>query len=509
MTELSEANIKEAGRIEALFDRIRQREDLRKAISDLRKTIKEKEQYEYVQVHFDSLDMLRPLLSDEDAKVRKNAAALLGDLRIREAAPDLYSAYQKEHTLFVKGTILGALEKTDPYPYLCELRERYEILCAKEIPEDEKKHTREELRILERILRKEGKENRHTFTGWTEKLAILLTVNGTYQNLTAEKLSADRKKETALGVQAIVNDLKKVTAIRTFRELLFPIRLQKTVSFADGPEKFGEALAKSKLVPLLERCHKEPFPFYFRMELRGGFSLEERSRYLKRAAWEIEERSGRKLINAPEDYEFELRLLFDKSGNIHVLLKMNTIPLERFSYRKETISASIHPSAAAMFMELARPWMKERAQILDPCCGVGTMLVERHKLLPAREIYGIDIFGEAVEKAKINTAKAGMHVNFIHKDYLDFKHNYLFDEIIANMPLRGKHTKEEQDLFYRGFFDKSEELLAPGGILVLYSNENGFVKKQIRLHPAFWLCKEFPIREKEQFCLYIIACRNK
>ena len=100
-------------------------------------------------------------------------------------------------------------------------------------------------------------------------------------------------------------------------------------------------------------------------------------------------------------------------------------------------------------------------------------------------------------------------MNFIHKDYLDFKHNYLFDEIIANMPQRGKRTKEEQDLFYRGFFDKSEELLAPGGILMLYSNENGFVKKQIRLHPAFWLCKEFLIQEKEQFYLYIIACRNK
>ncbi len=508
MTELYSAETMADGGIEELCRQIEQKENLRKALSELRAVIKEKALYEEIRRRLKEGEVIAPLLLSEDAKIRKNAAALLGDLQIQEMALQLYLAYQKEETLFVRGTILGALEKTDPYPYLSELQEQYEFLCKKEIPEHEKKHTREEIRILERILRKEGKENRHTFTGWEEKLLILLTTNGGYQNLITEKLSADRKKETSLGVQAVVNDLRKVTAIRTFRELLFPVRLDRTVVFEDGPEIFGEALANSKLLPLLERCHKEPAPFYFRIDLRGGFSLEERSRYIKRAAFAIEEKSGRRLINTPEDYEFEIRLLLDKTKKIHVFLKMFTIPMERFSYRKGTIAASMHPSMAAMILELARPWMKEKAQVLDPCCGVGTMLVERHKLLAAREIYGIDIFGEAVEKARINTAEAGMHVNFIHKDYLDFKHEYLFDEIIANMPIRGKRTKEEQDLFYRGFFDKSEELLTPGGILLLYSNENGFVKKQIRLHPAFKLYQEFLVREKEQFYMYVIGCRK-
>ena len=508
MTELYSAETMADGGIEELCRQIEQKENLRKALSELRAVIKEKALYEEIRRRLKEGEVSAPLLLSEDAKIRKNAAALLGDLQIQEMALQLYLAYQKEETLFVRGTILGALEKTDPYPYLSELQEQYEFLCKKEIPEHEKKHTREEIRILERILRKEGKENRHTFTGWEEKLLILLTTNGGYQNLITEKLSADRKKETSLGVQAVVNDLRKVTAIRTFRELLFPVRLDRTVVFEDRPEIFGEALANSKLLPLLERCHKEPAPFYFRIDLRGGFSLEERSRYIKRAAFAIEEKSGRRLINTPEDYEFEIRLLLDKTKKIHVFLKMFTIPMERFSYRKGTIAASMHPSMAAMILELARPWMKEKAQVLDPCCGVGTMLVERHKLLAAREIYGIDIFGEAVEKARINTAEAGMHVNFIHKDYLDFKHEYLFDEIIANMPIRGKRTKEEQDLFYRGFFDKSEELLTPGGILLLYSNENGFVKKQIRLHPAFKLYQEFLVREKEQFYMYVIGCRK-
>jgi hypothetical protein len=362
MTELYSAETMADGGIEELCRQIEQKENLRKALSELRAVIKEKALYEEIRRRLKEGEVIAPLLLSEDAKIRKNAAALLGDLQIQEMALQLYLAYQKEETLFVRGTILGALEKTDPYPYLSELQEQYEFLCKKEIPEHEKKHTREEIRILERILRKEGKENRHTFTGWEEKLLILLTTNGGYQNLITEKLSADRKKETSLGVQAVVNDLRKVTAIRTFRELLFPVRLDRTVVFEDGPEIFGEALANSKLLPLLERCHKEPAPFYFRIDLRGGFSLEERSRYIKRAAFAIEEKSGRRLINTPEDYEFEIRLLLDKTKKIHVFLKMFTIPMERFSYRKGTIAASMHPSMAAMILELARPWMKEKAQ---------------------------------------------------------------------------------------------------------------------------------------------------
>jgi len=287
--------------------------------------------------------------------------------------------------------------------------------------------------------------------------------------------------------------------------LFFSIGLGVKITMQDGPEAFGEAVAKSKLLPFLTQCHKEPYPFYFRLDLKGNFPLDERSRYTKRAAAVIEEQSGRKLINAPDDYEFELRLMFDKQKNIHLFLKMATVAMDRFDYRKGSVAASIHPSAAAMLLMLAKPYLRKNAQILDPCCGVGTMLVERHRLLPAREIYGIDIFGEAVEKAKENIKAAGMHVNFINKDYLDFKHGYLFDEIIANMPVRRKQMKEEQDTFYRAFFDKSQELIAPDGIMLLYSNENGFIKKQLRLHPGFRLYKEYLISEKEQFYFYIIG----
>lgn len=494
--------------IETLLEQIKRQEDVRKALSQLRAEIKTEEANRHVRELIGDGSEIVQLLLSEDPKIRKNAAALLGDLEVEAAAEAIYHAYQKEQTLFVRGSLLQALEQTNAYPYLSELRDQYEMLCRREPEEAEKKHVREELHALERIFRSEGLTRRHKFTGWDNQFLILLITNPQYAALTADQLPPCRQKLSSLGVQAIVEDLRPIVKIRTFRELLFPIRLSEKVSMEDGPEALGEAIVKSRLRSVIERSHREPGPFQFRLDLKGGFSLEERSRYLKRAAAVIEEKSDRKLLNAPDEYEFEIRLLPDKEQNIHVFLKMFTIPMDRFSYRRETIAASIQPSAAAMFFELARPYLKEQAQVLDPCCGVGTMLVERDRVLPVRMAYGIDTFGEAVEKARRNTKSAGMQVNFINRDYLDFKHSYPFDEIIANLPVRGKRTKEEQDAFYAGFFKKSEELLAPDGMMILYSNEAGFIKKQLRLHPKFKLYQEYMILEKGQFCLYVIGMQR-
>ena len=77
------------------------------------------------------------------------------------------------------------------------------------------------------------------------------------------------------------------------------------------------------------------------------------------------------------------------------------------------------------------------------------MLIERDIAQPAREKYGIDIFGPAIEGARENASLAGEKINFIHRDYFDFKHDYLFDEIITNMPVRGRQSRGEMDALDR------------------------------------------------------------
>lgn len=145
----------------------------------------------------------------------------------------------------------------------------------------------------------------------------------------------------------------------------------------------------------------------------------------------------------------------------------------------------MHPSLAALIMELAAPYLKENAQIIDPFCGVGTMLIERDIRVPAREKYGTDIFGEAIDGARENAALAGEQINFIHRDFFDFRHDYLFDEIVTNMPVRGKMTREQLDRLYEKFFRKALTILEKEAVIVMYTGEIGFVKKQLRLHREF------------------------
>ncbi len=196
------------------------------------------------------------------------------------------------------------------------------------------------------------------------------------------------------------------------------------------------------------------------------------------------------------------------------------------------------------------------------------MLIERDICVPAHEKYGVDIFGDAIRKygvdifgdairmARENAAAAGEQIYFINRDYFDFTHRHKFDEIITNMPVRsaaragakskeemdafyqkliyfinrdyfdfthrhkfdeiitnmpvrsaaraGAKSKEEMDAFYQKFFDRSAGLLESGGMMILYGNEQGFVKKQLRLRDDYRLLREHVIRQKDRFHLFLI-----
>ena len=121
--------------------------------------------------------------------------------------------------------------------------------------------------------------------------------------------------------------------------------------------------------------------------------------------------------------------------------------------------------------------------------------------------YAVDIFGEAIAGAKENAAAAGVDCNFIMKDFLEFSSKHQMTEIFADMPKRGKKTKEELDAFYTGCFCQFESLLASRGHLFLYSDEEGFVKKNLRLHGDLTLLREYAIRPKENGVFYIIEKR--
>lgn len=69
------------------------------------------------------------------------------------------------------------------------------------------------------------------------------------------------------------------------------------------------------------------------------------------------------------------------------------------------------------------------------------MLMERDLLVPAGDMYGLDIFGEAVIKARENAKAAGRQINYINRDFFDFTHKYLLMKSFPICHCEGKNKR--------------------------------------------------------------------
>ena len=474
--------------LENEFHKLEEKKEIRTTISQIRKEIKKQDSKKaFLELLQGKESMIVAFLSDEDAKTRKNTALLIGDLKLEQAKDALIAAYLNETTLYVKSAYLTALGKLDVRENLEFFKNRLLEVKNQQVPAEEQKHQ---------------------FTGFQMPHEMLLLTNREQREVTFSEVkeigaSVQRKAELhPLGVLVFSKEVTPFTKLRTYRELLFPIHTNERIPAM--PHRAAELLWHSDLYAFLTECHEGDAPFFFRLEVK---SAEPKTEFVKKLGASLEKKSDWKLANSTTDYEIEIRLIEAKDGSFVPFLKLYSMKMKRFAYRKNAIAMSIHPATAAMLMYLAKPYLKENAQILDPCCGVGTMLIERDILVPAREKYGIDIFGDAIDMARENAALAGEKINFIHRDYFDFKHDYKFDEIVTNMPVKGKKAKEDMDAFYARFFEKSKSLLAEDGIIIMYSNEVGFVKKQLRLQPCYRLIQEYTVRKKDSYCLFIIGMK--
>ena len=233
-------------------------------------------------------------------------------------------------------------------------------------------------------------------------------------------------------------------------------------------------------------------------------SSEEKQKFVKKFAAVLEEKSNGKLINTTSDYEIEIRLVENKDGKFNVMVKLFTLKDSRFDYRKEVVASSIRPANAALLVQLAREYMMEDARILDPFCGVGTMLIERQKKINADTAYGLDIYEEAILKARQNTESAGQLVHYVNRDCFTFTHEYLFDEIFTNMPFaQGRKTDLEIYEVYERFFETAGKLLRKEGVIILYTHDKTYVDK-LSLKEGFDVLKKCQINVKEDTWLYVL-----
>jgi predicted RNA methylase len=418
----------------------------------------------------------------------------------------LYDRYQAEETLFVRASYLQALAQMNCEEKIPEMKVYLEKLLSQEVEPENKKHFEEETRALRKIVIQYEGITRHTLDVEGKKVSVILFTNRTQRETVRRMIDCGVASIHPLGVKVETSRLHDLLELRTYRDVVFPLQSEEFLP-AD-PVKAAQKIWEAGMLTILNDLHKEKGGFYFRIECKSAMDLEARSHFTKKLAGELERLSGGELINSTSDYEVELRLIANKDGLFFPCLKLTAVKSKRFDYRKNAIATSIHPSTAALIMEIAKDYLKEDAQIIDPFCGVGTMLIERNKCVPAKEMYGTDIFGDAIIYARENAELAKVRINYIHRDFMDFKHEYLFHEIITNMPLRGKKTKQEMDAFYADFFEKAKKILTKDAVIVMYTNEVGFVKKQLRLQNCYQMLQETCLQPKNDFYLLIIGYKG-
>lgn len=488
--------------IRTLCERLNHNIEIRQTLSQIRKEIKDSEKKELLLswIQDGSLD-LTPFLTNEDAKTRKNTALLIGDLSLSSYLDVLFEAYEKEKTLFVRESYLTAMKSMDASAYLSQLKERLSVLSENEMSIENQKHLQKELRALTELILSLEKPSIHKFHAGNQTFHCIFRTNPFHPEVT-EKQMKGKTSSSRLGVRVSTNHLDTLRNIRTYHEILFQI--PGMVSCGPTPESAAKTIADSSLISLLESTHDGACPFYFRLGVKNKMSLEQRSIFAKKIASSIEKFTNRKLINSTSHYEFEIRLIEGKSGNYHLLVKFYTFDDHRFNYRREYIPTSIKPVNAALLVELAKDYMIPDAQVLDPFCGVGTMLIERQKSVKGNTSYGIDHSPEAIEKAIINTNLADQIIHYINKDCFTFTHEYAFDEIFTEMPY-ATGQKNEADIYdtYKNFFPMARRVLTPEGTIIMYTRNRDYVK---RLCPKqnFQIIKEYKITERPETWLMIL-----
>lgn len=494
--------------IKSIYQNIVNQQDVRKNLIVLRKELKEDDN---ITAFFNHLageySVLYALLEAEDAKIRKNIALIMGELAVPEFMNKLYEAYQKEDKLFVKSDYLVAIRQFDYRSLLEELKKRLDFLTSHTFEENSLKHINEETRILTEMVITLEKPLTHKFIGYNELSDLILLTNRDHQQITLDQIKEGSAEAFNAGVIVRTKDLREIMNIRTYSNILFC--LPKVTKVENEPLAVAEAIYEGGLLEFLKARHEGEHPYYFRIEIKSKMELDKKSTFAKKMASELERVSGRDLINSTSNYEVEIRLVEGKDGLFNVLMRLYTIEDERFRYRKNAVSASIQPVNAALIAELAKDYLKEDADVLDPFCGVGTMLIERNKLVPAKVMYGVDIFGEAIDGAIENVDLDNTDIYFINKDFFDFTHKYLFDEIFTNMPTRmGRKTEDEIEVLYDRFFEKAEHLLKDKATIIMYTRNKELVNKSISNKKQYTLVKEYEISRKEAAYVCIVQLKK-
>ena len=450
--------------------------ELMRALTDL---LQDAQKAEIIGHYIDiNAQKIPALMESDDAKLKKSTAQLLGKLRPDEYAELLKESLLKEETHYVKPSLILALGNAKNTPWVLEFLNSYEITAT------EQKHIEEQKAALNKAVssQKADKLEYKMINPLPKGTKLLLTcpsVRVTQREVAALNYKTDimSEQDNLLTVKG-VEKYRRIFAARSFYKAYIVFDLYKNVNEAVN------AAASGMFTYFLRRLYGKG-NLEYRLDIKSGdVSREDR----KRLSVKLSERLDKQgFINSPSAYMFEITVMSVYRGAMLLIMPQAQLD-DRFTYKKQGVSASIHPAAAAACVSFIAPYLKEDASVLDCFCGSGTMLFERARK-PYGRLMGTDISKDALKAARLNEkfAKTGAH--FYMKNALS-PFEDTFDEVISNLPfgLRvGSHMKNEG--MYKGFLENLRRLLKKDGYAFLFTHDKKLLAELIDASPFTLVCK--------------------
>lgn len=164
------------------------------------------------------------------------------------------------------------------------------------------------------------------------------------------------------------------------------------------------------------------------------------------------------------DLSFRIHL----SGNEAILgVRVMSQPLHRRTYKTESRTGTLHPPLAFALAMLSN--LAANQNVVDPFCGVGTILIESKKLEPRIYGLGVDIDHDSAIKAQRTAASAGSEIQFVVGDAgrLPIDDGRI-DRVISNPPW-GRAVEAEGSIRVdrSAFFEELKRISKPETRIVL------------------------------------------
>ncbi len=177
-----------------------------------------------------------------------------------------------------------------------------------------------------------------------------------------------------------------------------------------------------------------------------------------------------------EEYHYEV-VVEVEDDHCTVGLRLTKTALHKRS-RQTGGLAALNPTLAYAMGVLSEPVDGET--VLDPMCGTGTLLIERHGLGPA-VLLGSDLFENAIAEAGINTGAAGVRAHLIRADARRMPlASGSVDKVICNPPW-GRRVLGGRSMWrlYRPVFGEIERVLRPDGLAVILTLQRRLMEELV------------------------------